>query len=410
MTRQRKRRQYGTGSVYRATDGRWRGAAEAGWTTTGKRRRIIVTGKTEAEAKRKLRDKLLELEVGTAPRVTARHATVKTWADEWLELTERTLAPNAWLANKSAVKNWIVPTIGQVKLADVSHAHVRAVVDAQRAAGKKASTITRNRAVLVKMLKDAIAEGHPVPAAVVAVQPRQKRPGKKPGREGMTLEQAAAVIATARATLPHHSRWVIALLQGLRPAEGRGLTWECVDLDAGLLTITWQLQPLPYLDRKDKKRGFRVPDDYEARRLDGNLHLVRPKTRASDRVIPLVPWAVASLREWQAEQPPNPHGLVWTRLDGRPLTSAGDLTEWKALQAAAKVHHPEGRPFHAHEIRNTTATILAEAGIDPFVITAILGHTSIETSRIYVTRRAQQARPAMEAIAAALQLDGTAVS
>lgn len=404
MTRQRKRRQYGTGSVYRTADGRWRGAAEAGWTTSGKRRRVIVTASTESEAKRKLRDKLLELESGSAPRVTARHTTVKAWSDEWLKLTERILAPNAWAANRSAVKNWIVPVIGQVKLAEVSHADLRAVVDAQRTAGKKASTITRNRAVLLKMLKDAIAEGHPVPPAVVAVQPRQKRKGKQPDREGMTPEQAAAVITVAGTTLPHYSRWVIALLQGLRPAEARGLTWEHVDLEQGLLTITWQLQPLPYLDRREKKRGFRVPDDYEAIRLDGNLHLVRPKTRASDRVIPLVPWAVDSLRAWQDVQPPNPHGLVWTRPDGRPLTSAGDLQEWKDLQAAAGVQHPEGRPFHAHEIRNTTATILAEAGTDPFVITAILGHTNIETSRIYVTRRAQQARPAMEAVAKALQL------
>jgi hypothetical protein len=49
------RRQYRTGSVYRrSSDGRWLGTIEHGYTRTGARRRVTVTGKTEAEAKAKL--------------------------------------------------------------------------------------------------------------------------------------------------------------------------------------------------------------------------------------------------------------------------------------------------------------------------------------------------------------------
>ena len=37
-----------------------------------------------------------------------------------------------------------------------------------------------------------------------------------------------------------------------------------------------------------------------------------------------------------------------------------------------------------HEARNTTATLLVEAGVDPKIIKAILGHSSIVTSRGYL--------------------------
>lgn len=397
--------EYGAGSVYRRTsDGRWVGTIEAGYTNTGGRRRLTVTGKTEAQARRKLRDKRAELERGRRAH-TDRRTTVKTWADEWLTITERDLSPKAWSTNRGQVRQWIVPTIGHLRLADITHADVRSVAAAQRKAGQAASSIARCRAVTLKMLKDAIADGHPVPAEVVAVQPRRKRRAKRADdkREGLTLSEVAAIL-TATRDLPHRSRWDIAFMQGLRQGEALGLTWECVDLDAGLLDVSWQLQSLPYNVARDPASGFRVPDEYDARHLWKSYHLVRPKTQAGERVIPLVEWAVSTLSAWREVAPPNPHGLVWTRPDGKPIGKVADLEEWRAVQRAAGVAHPSGRLYLGHEIRNTTATILAESGVPDDVITAILGHTDIATSRIYVTRRAQQARPAMEAVARALGL------
>jgi integrase len=257
------------------------------------------------------------------------------------------------------------------------------------------------------MLKDAIAEGHPVPLEVVAVQPRARHRKKRDAdkREGLTLSEVAKVFAVTR-ELPHHSRWDIAFLQGIRQGEALGTTWDAIDLDRGLFDVSWQLQALPYLDKRDRSKGFRVPDDYEARQLWKSYHLVRPKTEAGERVIPLVPYAVATLREWREVAPPNPYGLVWTRPDGKPIDKHADLLEWYAVQDQAGVAHPSGRPYKGHEIRNTTATILAELGIEPWIIEAILGHTDFETSRAYITRRAEQARPAMEAVAKALGLGG----
>lgn len=392
------RRQYGTGSIYQRTDGRWAGTMEAGYSSKGKRRRITVTGKTRAEVKRKLRDKVAEAQTLRERRAApARAVTVKKWADDWLEITERDLRPKTWATNRSEITRWIVPTLGHLRLSDVGPADLRDLDRAQRQGGRAASSRKRARSVIVKMLKDAQSEGHSVNEAAIA-PPVRKGQARKSDREAMSVEEALAVIGEAQRTLPHASRWELAFLQGLRQGESLGTRWERVESEVGLLTVDWQLQPLPYLDRGNKALGFRVPDDYDTRHLEGGFHLVRPKTSSGERIIPLVTWAVESLGEWAKVAPANPHGLVWTRADGRPIDAASDRREFKELQRAVGVAHPSGRFYHVHEIRNTTATLLLEAGVDPFIITAIMGHTDIETSRSYMRLRAAKSREAMAAI------------
>ncbi len=95
-----ERREYGAGSIYhRRSDNRWVGTLEAGWTVTGGRRRVAVTGKTEAEVRRKLRDKKRQLQTEGAP--TSTRTSVKTWATALLTMTKRTLRPKKWATNAS---------------------------------------------------------------------------------------------------------------------------------------------------------------------------------------------------------------------------------------------------------------------------------------------------------------------
>jgi integrase len=392
------RREYGTGSVYqRKTDGRWFGSVEAGWKPDGSRRRVTVSAKTEAEAKRRLRDKRNAIErdglTDANPRVT-----VKQWADEWLTMRADNVRPATYTSDRSGAR-WIVKTIGRRKLADLTPADVRAVDRALVKDGKAASS-PRTHAVLRMMLKAAVAEGHQIPQRVLTV----KAPPAPPSdRDALTVDQAIRVLDIA-STLDDGSRWVAALLQGMRQGECLGLTWQAVDLDAKAIDVSWQLQPLPYVDRAQKALGFRVPRSYECRRLVGAWHLVRPKTQRGRRVIPIVPWMETALTGWRDAAPHSPHDLVWPRLDGRPASDRDDTEEWHALQCAAGVGHPAGRWFHLHEARNTTATLLLEAGIDPEVIKAILGHSSIVTSRSYMTVHDAMIRDAMQKVAERLQL------
>lgn len=397
MTRERKRRQYGTGSVYhRARDDRWVGTIEAGYTKTGARRRIVVTAKTEVEAKARLKAKAREL--ARDEESTATRATVRSWAEQWLTITERTSTPNAHTTDRSAVHAWIVPAIGHRRLDQLTPADVRAV---RTAVTEKRSTSTalRYHGTLMRLLKAARAEGYPVPARVFDVDP----PGKAVNdRQAIPLVDALRILEVA-SHLPHGSRWVAALLQGMRQGECLGLPWDEVGPDT--LTVSWQLQALPYLDKRDRSKGFRVPDGYEARQLDRRLHLVRPKSKAGWRVIPLVPVMADALTRWRAVCPDSPHGLVWPALDGSPADEVEDREEWEAIQQAAGVWHPSGARFYTgHEARHTTATILMEMGVPESVRIAIMGHSSIASTRGYEHVDVTMARAALAQVAERLQL------
>jgi integrase len=401
----RKRRAYGSGSVWQRSDGRWYGVIEAGYTARGGRRRITVSAKTEAEAKRRLKEKQRQVAAEGVSDASAR-TTVKAWSETWLDMTQRTLRPKPWATDASAVRKWIVPTIGHKRLEQLTPGDVRAVANAQRNAGRSTSTAHRTHVTLLSMLRAARQEGHQVPPRVIEV----KAPALGVNdRTAMPIPTALAILREA-SFLPHGSRWAMAFLHGMRQAECLGLTWDRVDLESGLVVVEWQLQQLPYLDRTDKARGFRVPDGYEVQHLDGAYHLTRPKSKAGYRVVPLAPAMREALADWHAVAPDSPWGLVWPAADGRPANDKEDREEFYALQLGTAREadttrlHPSGRYYFVHEARHTTATQMLEEGVDPHQVTAILGHSSILTTRGYQHPSQVPALAAMEAIAGRFEI------
>ena len=121
-------------------------------------------------------------------------------------------------------------------------------------------------------------------------------------------------------------------------------------------------------------------------------------------MVPLVPAMREALTDWREIAPPNPWGLVWPTAAGRPANEKHDREEWHALQGTAGVGHPGGRHYLPHEARHTTATQLLEAGVDPHQITALMGHSSILTTRGYQHPGQRTSLAALEAVAGALEL------
>lgn len=408
------RSEYGTGSLYqRASDWRWLATLEAGYTTSGSRRRITVTSKGceggcparcrhRAAIKRRLRDKRLEVE-REGHRNVKRTTSVAKWSKQWLEAIESQVRPSAYETDRAAARV-IVAAIGEVKLGDLTPADVRKVAKQLRAGGKSSSTALRYHGSLMRMLKAASRDGYAIPPNVLLAEKPKKAVSD---RKAVPVDQALAAIGILAAR-PDGSRWTLAFLQGLRQAEALGLTWEQVDLEDGTLTVSWQVKSLRYLDRNDPGQGFKMPDGYEAVQLIGATHLVRPKSAAGWRVIPLVSWALESLQAWQEVAPKNTHGLVWpgpTRRGGTwPRNPANDREEWEAIQAAAGIAHPSGRPWKVHEIRHGTATLLLELGIEESTRVAIMGHSSAAVTRGYEHADLTLRRAAMEAAAARLAL------
>lgn len=393
-----KRQNYRDGGLYqRASDGLWIGTIEQGYTANGTRKRVTVSAKTEAAARRKLRDKKRALEQG---QTGSARTTVKAWVDKYLEIRVTQLAPKAYNAAENPIRNWVVPTIGHKRLADLTPDDIRAVAAAQRKKGRKPNDTHR---AMMTMLRAAAAEGHAVPAPVLAVKAPKAAPSD---RTSMTVEQGLACLEVV-AGMDRGARWLFTLLYGARLGESVGLTTSAVDLNAGAYgeaIIEWQLQPLPYNVPRERSSGFRIPDGYEARHLVDAYHLVRPKTRSGYRVAPFLPFVREGVLRAIETAPENPWGLIWPEPNGRPMNDKHDRAEWHALQAQAGVAHPSGRPYHIHECRNFAATMLLEAGVDEHVITALLGHSSIVMSRRYMTVNRQPMLDALAKVGKRLQL------
>jgi integrase len=242
-------------------------------------------------------------------------------------------------------------------------------------------------------------------------------------RDALPTEDARAMLLTL-GDISNGSRWAAAILQGMRQAECLGLTWDAVDLDRGSIDISWQLQSIafehgcPKANPCGRKKGGYCPDrvrrqvpaNYEVRELAGRWCLVRPKSKAGTRPIPMVDWMVAILRRWKDVAPVNPYNLVWAEEDGLPKNPDADRAEWDELQRRANVTksiNEDGVPeyYTIHEARHTTATLLLQAKVDPKTVMAIMGHSNILTTQKYQHVDDGLARSAMDAVMANLQLD-----
>lgn len=439
-----KRRDYGSGSIFqrcekakgcppilldadgkkiRDEDGRyvrpehtcrgmWVGAIENGWTENLKRDKVRVYAKTEPAVKRKLRDMMVQKE--TTGQIVSTRTTVKVWAEKYLELRVDDLSPKAYNAAASPIRKWIIPTIGHRRLAQLTANDIRAIDNAQfnlrskrYPNGLSSSTADATRRVLYTMLRRAEAEGHRVPSLVYLVP----RPGAAiSDREPLTIEDTVKMLF-ATSPLPFGVRWLLALLYGARQGEVLGLIEETVDFDKKEIRLEWQLQALPYIDNANKSLGFRTPRNYKTRHVHESWHLVRPKSKKGFRVLPMDPAVEKALKAMMKRRPKSTCeddvGLLFLQPDGTPIPDYTDRREWIRLQKEAGVMHPGGkRPYHLHECRNFAATRLDANQASDTVITSLLGHASINTSRRYMRAESAGKAAAVAAVVAELRAAG----
>lgn len=402
-------RDKGSGSVYRRkSDGRWAGTIEAGWTARGTRRRIVVTAKTKRDALVKLQAKRRELAAHGLPEENVRTAlTVKAYAEEWLNVIEHEVSPASFANARSSIHKWVIPTIGHRRLSQLGARDIRAVSRAILDAGRKPSTAERATTVLGTMLNRAISDGITVPQSAIAAKTVTRGAND---RDEIPLGDIRAILNVSAGDRMR-SRILAAFLAGLRPAEARGLTWDRVDFTHSTLDVSWQLKALPYKVARDRDSGFRTPDGYEALRVEGAWHLVRPKTKAGRRIIPMIPALAQALSEWKAQcgEPDESHALVWRKPDGAPLSDKEDVAYWRSVceraRVAKRLDDGTTRPYDLYEARHSCASLLRRLGVADEVITSIMGHASILSTRAYIHTDASDALAALEKVAATLELD-----
>ncbi|MBV7292327.1 tyrosine-type recombinase/integrase [Corynebacterium sp. TAE3-ERU16] len=402
-------RDVGLGSLYKTKRGYWTAAFTVGYDGKGRQVRRTVSAKTQSRVLEKRRQLLRELEESsTAPE----KITVETWMQRWLDTTAfEKLNPRVLADYRSKNRLYITPTLGSYRLRDLGADEVRELHAAARQAGLSDRTVQIVHTVLSTALSDAVREGK------IDQNPCERvgRPrARSRQRQALSVMHARKVIIAAfEEEDPLASMWASFLFLGARKAELIGLEWSRLDLEFAAVDLSWQVQSIPWAHGEEcgceaevraarcPKRRHAVPPGFEYRELYRSRLWTRPKTVTSMRVTPIPAPLVAALTVYREKHVPNPHGLVWAGADGRPLMERAVSAGWR--EACRRAGAP---PVDLHSARHTTATLLLESQVPPEVISQILGHSSVISTRPYLHVGQAQATAAMDALGSYLRLPG----
>jgi integrase len=359
-----KRRASGSGALLKwRKDGQvvgWIGVADLG-IVDGKRRRQKVYGKTQAEVQKRLGEILHKKDAGTLPKPG--RLTVADWLATWLKGLDR--RPRTVEHYESNVRLHIVPLIGSKVLGKLTASDVEAMLAKLREQGSAPRSVHHARAVLRNALKKAV-RNRLVPYNVAAESDAPKVPHEE--MKTFDRDQVRQLLEALKGS-PLQALFVLAVGLGIREGELLGLRWKDIDMDRGILHVTRALQWIHV------KAGERQREPA----------LVEPKSRTSQRTLPLSAPAVDVLRahrmRWANEKLRlgdrwlNDWDLVFVGPQGEPLHAKNVWREWRRILKAAEL--PVIRP---HDLRHTAGTLLREQGVDIKVIQETLGHSSISTT------------------------------
>jgi integrase len=374
------RRANGEGSIYHRSDGRW--VAELSYEDeNGIKKRRTVYGRTQAEARGKLKDARQRLEAGEPVKDAT--MTLADWLDQWvakgLEASDRSRSTKDLY--KVMVNAHLKPTLGAIKLEKLRPSDVEALIVAKRGEKLAASTIRTMYSVLRGALEVAVRDGL-VRRNVAALV---KRPAsERTEAVYLTAEQAQALLATIAGDRLE-ALYRLMLATGLRRGEALALHWSDVDIENGSLRVRGTLS-----------------------RTSKGLQISEPKTERSRRNVPLPRSAVDTLKAHKKRQTEErlAAGPAWESTDLVFATEVGTALEprnvLRRFDTLAKKAGLKG--VHLHTLRHSAASFLLAAGTHTKVVQEHLGHSSYAiTADIYSHVAPVQAREAADRLDAALE-------
>jgi integrase len=231
MSPQRRRRSQGEGSVFRRSDGKWRGVLDLGW-IDGKRTRRWVFGATEREVLAKVAE--LREAQRRGQNLSTRRYTFGQWLDEWLSIKRRqgtrasTLRGYEWL-----IRQHIRPGLGGIRLDKLTPTDIRHLVEQKAESGLSAQSVRLMHALIRNALADA--EREELVHRNVAKQVRPPATQREEVRV-LAVEDARRLVGVIRGDR-FEALWVCALTLGLRKGELLGLRWSDIDFGDATLTV-----------------------------------------------------------------------------------------------------------------------------------------------------------------------------
>ena len=348
-----KRRPSGDGMVRKRDDGRWEGRIVIGHKENGLPIYKSVLSKSQKELTAKL-NQLKETYKGADLNEDC-NMTLSEWLDRWMDIMIGLSARESTIINyRKYIKNHIVPYLGDKKISLITTSDIQKMYTKLKNEGRvhpkpdgskelSGSTVRSVHAVLHEAMEMAVSQRiiirNPTVGTILSkAVPKPINP--------FNTEQLDKFLSAIQNEPEWHDLFYMEVTTGLRRGEVCGLKWSDFDADSGSIKVSRTVTPAPH-------GLFKIGDT---------------KTENGMRTIILVPSTLEMLKERQKsavsqwifpnfflpELPINPHSAY---------------TKFKSI--LKKYGLPDIR---FHDLRHTFATQAVFTGINPKVLSDILGH------------------------------------
>jgi len=359
-----KKRGNGEGTIVKVKDGLWRGAVVIGRDEKGNLKRKWFNGKTKKEVIDKMQP-VLAL-INTGEYVEPSKTSLGEWLDVWLsEYKKNVLKPTTYDSYETNIRHHLKPGLGHIPLKDLKTFDIQRFINEKYESGNASTALLRKlKNILHGSLKQAIVNQlitRNVSEGVILPKHKQKEI-----RVFSREEEKAFINALKDDRL--EVAFKLDLVSGLRIGELLGLTWDCVDLTNGIITVKQSL-----IRVKDRSK------DAEKK----NLYIIEntTKTRNSKRKVPIPKAAVSMLKEHKLKQEWEKRIAEGVYEDNNLLfcTASGNrIIPRNAERSFARIAKKAGiTGASIHSVRHTYATRLFEKGVAAKTVSELLGHKNV---------------------------------
>lgn len=374
------RRSDNSGSIFKDKYGYWNGQIRVGKKANGRPQFLRKRSKTEGEVVEWLKEQTAKQHNGEP--VAPDKATMEHVLKTWLAGIKDALRYSAYQTYEHHCYEQIIPRIGKVRAKLLNIHHVQDLLFSMARKGLAKNTIRNTRATLRAAL-DTVKRQYPA-AYIAVIDAKMPKTKKERTKKAFTPEQAQQFLIAIEHDRLKALYWTTLLL-GLRKGEVTGLKIEDLDLEAKTIYIRRAAQ---------RQKGKGIVE-------------VEPKTKASESPLPLPDVLIPILRahldmlvEDRSYTKWKERGLLFPTTVGSYLSTENLSRHFKTVLERASL--PDIR---FHDLRRSTATLLASMGVPPRVTMEILRHTQIATTlNIYADVVPQANRDALNQLGDTLEL------
>ncbi len=339
-----KRRSRGEGNIrFRTDKGLW--VAELTYAPGRKRTKY---GKTQKEVRDWLQEQKRLVREGLL--VADRKLTFGEFLRRWYEdVARHNLRPATLLSHESVMRRHIFPALGDVKLSQLTPAHIQSFYSQKLKEGLAKKTIKYMHTIIHQALGQALKWGLVARNVSEAVELPSGHPHKVEALNKAQVSQLLKALEGDRL----YPFYVLLVSTGLRKGEALALTLDCLDLEQGIIRVEKTLNFISH-------RGLVVGE---------------PKSERSRRKVALPDFTRKVLAEHLGNRKvTSPYVFCTSR--GTPFGPRSVLRHFKTVLEKA------GLPqrLRIHDLRHTFVSYQLAAGTPASDVQKIAGHASFSTT------------------------------